>query len=66
MANLGYPLWGSQSMQELASGIRNVLLFLIRDAKSCILICSPYITNTNYSGSYSYTSSLLCRFHHVS
>ena len=25
IANLGHPLWGSQSMQELASGMRNVL-----------------------------------------
>ena len=24
IANLGHPLWGSQSMQELASGMRNV------------------------------------------
>ena len=53
-------------MQELASGMRNVLPFLIRDAKSCILIRSPYITTTNYSESYSYISSLLCKFHHVS
>ena len=36
-----HPLWGSQSMQELASGIRNVLPFLIRDAKSCI-DCEPH------------------------
>ena len=36
IANLGHPLWGSQSMQELAPGMRNVLPFLIRDAKSCI------------------------------
>ena len=36
IANLGDPLWGSQSMQELASRMRNVLPFLIRDAKSCI------------------------------
>ena len=30
IANLGHPLWGSQSMQELASGMRNVLPFVIR------------------------------------
>ena len=30
IANLGHPLWGSQSMQELASGMRNVLPVLIR------------------------------------
>ena len=30
IANLGHPLWGSQSMQELASGMRNFLPFLIR------------------------------------
>ena len=41
IANLGHPLWGSQSMQELASGMRNVLPFLIRDAKSCI-DCEPH------------------------
>ena len=39
IADLGHPLWGSQSLQELASGIRNVLHFLIRDAKSCIELC---------------------------
>ena len=34
IANLGHPLlWGWQSMQELAPGMRNVLPFLIRDAK---------------------------------
>ena len=31
IANLGHPLWGSQSMQELAPGMRNVLPFLIRN-----------------------------------
>ena len=37
IAYMGHPLWGSQSVQELASGMRNVLPFLkIRDAKSCI------------------------------
>ena len=41
IANLGHPLWGSQSMQELAPGMRNVLPFLIRDAKSCI-DCEPH------------------------
>ena len=41
IANLGHPLWGSQSMQELAPGMRNVLPFLIRDAKSCI-DCQPH------------------------
>ena len=41
ITNLGHPLWGSQSMQELASGMRNVLPFLIRDAKSCI-DCEPH------------------------
>ena len=30
IANLGHPLWGSQSMQELAPGMRNGLPFLIR------------------------------------
>ena len=30
-----------QSMQELAPGVRNVLPFLIRDAKSCI-DCEPH------------------------
>ena len=39
-ANLGHPLWVSQSMQELASGMRNVLPFLITDAKSSI-DCEP-------------------------
>ena len=39
--NLGHPLWGSQSMQKLTSGMRNVLPFLIRDAKSCI-DCEPH------------------------
>ena len=41
IANLGHPLWGLQSMQELAPGMRNVLPFLIRDAKSCI-DCEPH------------------------
>ena len=41
IANLGHPFWGSQSMQELASGMRNVLPFLIRDANSCI-DCEPH------------------------
>ena len=35
-ANLGHSLRGSQSMQELAPGMRNVLPFLIKDAQSCI------------------------------
>ena len=41
IANLGHPLWGSQSMQGLAPGIRNLLPFLIRGAKSCI-DCQPH------------------------
>ena len=41
IATLGHPLWGSQSMQELASGMRNVLPFLIRDVNSCI-DCEPH------------------------
>ena len=40
IANLGHPLWGSQWMQELAPGMRNVLPFL-RDANSCI-DCEPH------------------------
>ena len=41
IANLGHHLWGSQSMQELTSGMRNNLPFLIRDAYSCIE-CEPH------------------------
>ena len=41
MADLSHPLWGSQSMQELASGMRKVLPFLITDAKSSIN-CEPH------------------------
>ena len=41
IANLSHPLWGSQSMQELASGMRKVLPFLITDAKSSIN-CEPH------------------------
>ena len=36
IANLEHPLWGSQSMQELASGMRNVLPFIVTDANSCV------------------------------
>ena len=42
IANLGHPLWGWQSIQELAPGMRNVLPFLIiyqkRDMLSIFLI----------------------------
>ena len=41
IANLGHLLSGSQSMQELVSGMRNVLPFLITDAKSSI-DCEPH------------------------
>ena len=38
IVNLGHPLWGSQSFQEIASGMRNFLPLLVRDAtcNSCI------------------------------
>ena len=36
IANLGHPLWGSQSMQELASLMRKGRKFLIPNANSCI------------------------------
>ena len=41
IANLGQHFWGSQPMQELTSGMRNVLPVLIRDAHSCI-DCHPH------------------------
>ena len=49
IANLGHPLWGSQSMQELAPGMRNVLPFLIRDERN---------ENGKIASFYSYNSSL--------
>ena len=36
IANLEHPLWGSQSMQDLASLMRKGRTFLIPDANSCI------------------------------
>ena len=41
IANLGHPLWGSQSMQQLASLMRRGRKFLIPDANSCI-DCEPH------------------------
>ena len=41
IANLGHPLWGSQSMQELASLMKEGRTFLIPDANSCI-DCEPH------------------------
>ena len=41
IANLGHPLWGSQSMQDLASLMRKGRTFLIPDANFCI-DCEPH------------------------
>ena len=41
IANLEHPLWGSQSMQDLASLMRKGRTFLIPDANSCI-DCEPH------------------------
>ena len=41
IANLGHPLWGSLSMQDLASLMRKGRTFLIPDANSCI-DCEPH------------------------
>ena len=41
IANLGHPLWGSQSIQDLASIMRKGRTFLIPHANSCI-DCEPH------------------------
>ena len=41
IANLGHPLWGSQSMLDLASLMRKGRTLLIPDANSCI-DCEPH------------------------
>ena len=42
IANLGHPLWGSQSIQDLASLMRKGRTFIIPDTNSCI-DCEPHI-----------------------
>ena len=41
IANLGHRLWGSQSMQGLAPGIRNLLPFLIEMLSRALTAASP-------------------------
>ena len=47
IANLGHPLWGSQSMQDLASLMRKGRTFLIPDANSCTKRTIPNVHAKN-------------------
>ena len=40
IANLGHPLWGSQSMQEIASGMRNFCLSSLEMLIPALTACS--------------------------
>ena len=70
IANLGHPLWGSQSIQELASGMRNILPFLIRDASPIkdvpdLQWMPPFISPSFACSAFSMDFLLWTFFHHI-